>query len=180
MDPGGSAGPRGPASERAVVETLTVNGAGSVPLTIAEAGVTEQFVPRGFVPWNAQASATVPLNPVGAICRLKVAVPPAVTVADVDPPEPVPSTKSVPVPASVTVWGLPEALSAIARVPAPVPPDVGLKVTLIVQLTLAASELPQSLVWEKSPVSVIPLIESAALPESLRVTGCPELAVPSN
>ena len=49
----------------------------------------------------------------------------------------------VPVPLSETVCGLAVALSVTLRVALRVPFAVGLKVTLIVQLAPAASELPQ-------------------------------------
>jgi hypothetical protein len=49
----------------------------------------------------------------------------------------------VPVPLSETVCGLPDALSVTLKAALRVPLAVGLKVTLIVQLALAASELPQ-------------------------------------
>jgi len=61
------------------------------------------------------------------------------------------SAKSCPVPLSVTVWGLPAALSVIVSVPVRLPVAVGVKVTLIVQLEPAATEPAQVLVWEKSP-----------------------------
>jgi hypothetical protein len=51
---------------------------------------------------------------------------------------------------------------------------VGLKVTLIVHLPLAATELPQSLLWAKSP-AFVPVIArlvmlNVALPLLVRVT----------
>ena len=68
-------------------------------------------------------------------------------------------------------------LTAAVRVPV----AVGLKVTLIVQLAPAATELPQVFVWAKSPalvpVTEMPLIVSAALPVLLNVTVCAELVV---
>ena len=78
-----------------------------------------------------------------------------------------------PMPVSVAVCGLPLALSVTVKVPVRVPVVVGRKVTLIVHLAPAASELPQLLVWAKSPLSApvmaMLLIESAALPEFERV-----------
>jgi hypothetical protein len=52
----------------------------------------------------------------------------------------------VPVPERLTVWGLPGALSAMLSVAVRAPLAEGVKVTLIVQLALAANELPQVLV----------------------------------
>jgi hypothetical protein len=49
-------------------------------------------------------------------------------------------------------------LSVTLRVPLRVPAAVGLKVTLIVQLALAASEVPQALVSLKSPPALMLLI----------------------
>ena len=53
------------------------------------------------------------------------------------------SFAAVPVPLSDTCCGLPMALSVKLRDALRVPLAVGLKVTLIVQLAAAASELPQ-------------------------------------
>lgn len=79
-----------------------------------------------------------------------------------------------PVPVRAAVWGLPEALSLTESVALRVPPAVGVKVTLIVQLPPAATDEPQLLVWEKSPLFV-PVTEmlvmlSAVLPELDSVT----------
>jgi hypothetical protein len=78
--------------------------------------------------------------------------------------------KSCPVPLRATVWGFWTALSAILRAPARVPAAVGLKVTEIVQLAPALMLLAQVLVWEKSPLSVIPEIVSVVLPVLFTVT----------
>ena len=56
-----------------------------------------------------------------------------------------------PVPERLTVCGLPVALSVRVTAAVRVPVAVGVKVTLIVQLAPAATELPQVLVWAKSP-----------------------------
>jgi hypothetical protein len=60
----------------------------------------------------------------------------------------------VPIPLTVTCWGLPTALSVTRSAAVRVPDPAGLKVKLIKQLAPAASELPQLWVWEKSPVLV--------------------------
>src|SRR6266852_8238343 len=52
---------------------------------------------------------------------------------------------AAPVPLEVSMCGLPGALSVIVTVPVRVPVAVGVKVTLIVQLALAAKEVPQVL-----------------------------------
>ena len=80
----------------------------------------------------------------------------------------------VPVPERLTDWGLPVALSAMARAAARLPAAEGVKVTLMVQLAPAASELPQLLVWAKSlalvPKTAMLVMLKAELPELLRVT----------
>jgi hypothetical protein len=86
---------------------------------------------------------------------------------------------SAPVPLKLTVWGLPGALSEMLKVPPRVPAAVGVKVTLIVQLAPAATELPQLLLWAKSlasvPVTARLAILRVALPVLVRVTVCPLL-----
>ena len=52
----------------------------------------------------------------------------------------------VPVPERLTVWGLPLALSAMLSAAVRAPLADGVKVTLIVQLAPATTELPQVLV----------------------------------
>ena len=73
-------------------------------------------------------------------------------------------------PVRLTLWvaGLP--LSVMVTAPLLVPVAVGLKVTLSVQLPLAARLEPQVLVWEKSPLTVMLVMLRAALPVFLRVT----------
>ena len=56
------------------------------------------------------------------------------------------TTGAVPVPVRATVWGLPVALSVRESEAARLPLAEGVKVTLIVQLAPAATELPQLLV----------------------------------
>ena len=81
-------------------------------------------------------------------------------------------------PLKLTVCGLPAALSATVSVPVRVPEVVGINVTLMVQLAPAATELPQLLVWAKSPLALMAVILRAALPELLSVTVCGALVVP--
>ncbi len=88
-----------------------------------------------------------------------------------------------PVPERLTVWGLPLALSAMRRVAVRAPLAEGVKVTLTVQLPPAATELPQVLVWAKSP-ALVPVKArlvtlKAALPELVRVTVCAVLVEPT-
>jgi len=64
-----------------------------------------------------------------------------------------------------------------------VPVAVGLNVTLIVQLAPALTELPQVLLWAKSPLLVpvmaMPLMLSAAVPALERVIDWAALLAPT-
>ena len=88
---------------------------------------------------------------------------------------------AAPVPVSETVCGLPVALSLIETFAVRVPAAVGVNVTLMVQLALAFTLLPQVLVAAKSPlfvpVIVILVRESAAEPLLVSVTLCAALVV---
>ena len=88
----------------------------------------------------------------------------------------------VPVPVRLTDCGLPLALSAMVIAPLRVPVAVGVKVTMIVQLPPAATELPQVLFWAKSPpfvpVTAIELIVNCAPPMLVKVTAWGLLVVP--
>ncbi len=90
---------------------------------------------------------------------------------------------AVPVPVRVTDCGLSEALSVMLRVPVRVPEAVGVKVTLMLQLAPAATELPQVLVCVKSPlfvpVTAMLVRLSEALPVFESVTDCAALVVPT-
>jgi hypothetical protein len=77
---------------------------------------------------------------------------------------------AVPVPVRLTVWVARLALSVMVTAPVLVPVAVGLKVTLRVQLALAARLEPQVLVWEKSPLTVMLVMLRVALPVFLSVT----------
>ena len=89
----------------------------------------------------------------------------------------------VPVPLRATLCGLPVALSVKVTAADSAPINEGVKVTLTVQVPLAATELPQVLVWLKSPELVpemaTPVTLSAALPLLVRVTDWAELEVPT-
>jgi hypothetical protein len=86
---------------------------------------------------------------------------------------------AAPVPVRLTDCGLPEALSVMLRVPVRVPDAVGVNVTLMVQLAPAATELPQVLVWAKSPLAEMLVRLSEALPVLESVTDCAALVVPT-
>jgi len=64
------------------------------------------------------------------------------------------------------------------RVPDLAPPALGLKVTEIVQLEPAETLVPQVLVWEKSPLSVMLDTVRGALPVFVSKTLCGGLLVP--
>jgi len=76
---------------------------------------------------------------------------------------------AVPVPERLAVWVAGLALSVTVIEPVRKPVAVGVKVTLIVHDELAARLEPQVLVWEKSPLTAMLEIVSAALPGLERV-----------
>src|SRR5712664_2660950 len=83
-----------------------------------------------------------------------------------------------PIPVRLTDCGLPEALSVMLRLPVRVPDAVGVNETLMVELAPAATELPQGLVWAKSPLAETLVRFSEALPVFESVTACAALVVP--
>src|SRR5258708_9997162 len=84
-----------------------------------------------------------------------------------------------PVPVRLTDCGLPEALSVMLRVPVRLPDAVGVNVTLMVQFAPAATELPQVLVWAKSPLAETAVRVSEALPVLGSGTDCAALVGPT-
>src|SRR5437016_9496166 len=88
-----------------------------------------------------------------------------------------------PAPERLAVCGLPLALSVTVKDAERAPVAVGVNVTLMVQLELAASELPQLFVCAKSPllVPVTAMLEilNAVPPEFVSVTGSAALVVPT-
>ena len=84
------------------------------------------------------------------------------------------ATVEMPVPERLTDWGLPAALSVMARAAERLLAADGVNLTLMVQLEPAATVVPQLLVWAKSPALVpkTAMLEmfKAELPELLRVT----------
>lgn len=88
------------------------------------------------------------------------------------------SEKSMPVPLKAAVWELPlRELSLMFREPVRLPVALGWKVMLMVQFAPAARLLPQLFVWAKSPVTVMLLMASAAVPLLVRVAICATLVV---
>jgi len=92
------------------------------------------------------------------------------------------TTGAVPVPVRLTVWVAGLALSAMVKEPLREPLTVGVKVTLRVQLALAARLEPQLLVSAKSPLLVPAMVTlvmlSVALPVLVSVMGGAEPVVP--
>jgi hypothetical protein len=164
----------------AVVITVRVNGTGDVPVTFTDEADGEQLDSVGA---PLQEILTEPVKPLsGLTCRLYVAVCPAVIVADVELPFETLREKSVPVPESVTVGGLPAALSVTESVPLRLPLVAGVKVTESVQLAPAASSEVELHVCPddttaKSPVVAKLLIASARAPVFVRVTNWLTLVV---
>jgi hypothetical protein len=89
----------------------------------------------------------------------------------------------VPVPVRLTDWVAGLALSVMVNEPLLEPLAVGVKVTLRVQLALAARLAPQVLVSAKSPLFVPAMVTlvmlSVALPLLVSVMGAAELVVPT-
>ena len=77
---------------------------------------------------------------------------------------------AVPVPVRLTDWVAGLALSVMVKEPLREPLAVGVKVTLRVQLALAARLAPQVLVWEKSSLAVMLIMLRVAFPVLLRMT----------
>src|SRR5689334_17924169 len=84
-----------------------------------------------------------------------------------------------PVPISDTECPLAEPLSLMTNVPLRDPAAAGVNVTWIAQLAPTASDAGQLLVWLKSPLLLMPAIESAVVPVLLNVTVCVALGVPT-
>ena len=89
------------------------------------------------------------------------------------------TVKSVPVPVRLTVCGLFDASLVATREPVRVPDAVGVKVTAMVQTAPIASELPQLLLWVKSPPGTMLLMLIVAVPVLLSVTDWEALLVPT-
>jgi hypothetical protein len=129
-------------------------------------GVTVEGDTEQLAYWGAPVHArfTVLEKPAAsAMLRLKVAVPPLLTVAEVAPPCGVPIVMAgVPLPVSATDCGFIDALSAMVSVPVRAPVADGVNTTAMLQVFPAARLEPQVLVSEKSPVTVIPEMLSGA------------------
>jgi hypothetical protein len=133
-----------------VVVTLTLKSAAVVALTASVAGTT-QVAPVGA---PVQLSEAVPLIPAPPMESEYLAVDPAATVAELEPPGAIPRANPglVPVPLSETVCGLFGALSVTVSVPLCEPELVGVKLTRTWHVPNAAKPVPQLLVSEKAPL----------------------------
>ena len=72
--------------------------------------------------------------------------------------------EEAPVPVRLTVWVAGVALSVTVTVPDAAPVAMGLKVTAMLHEAPAATLAPQVLVWEKTPLVLMLLMLSSALP----------------
>lgn len=90
----------------------------------------------------------------------------------------------MPVPVRVTTCGLPGAASEIVTAALRLPTATGSKLTVIVQLPPAATEVPHVFVSGKSPgfvpVTATPVTLKAAFPLFVRVTDCAAVLVPTD
>src|SRR5580765_6761631 len=91
------------------------------------------------------------------------------------PPDPV----GKPLPLKLADCDPEGSLSVTVSVPVSEPEEVGVNVTLMVQLPCGETEVAQSLLWEKSWLTEICEILSAAVPELVRVTGKGALVDPT-
>jgi hypothetical protein len=179
--------------------SVMLTDAARLPLTVgSKVTLIVQLVPAAtelpHVLVSAKSPGLAPVRPM--LERLTAALPPLVRVA-VNVPLGVltgwlPKQRlvgerltavAVPVPERLTVWGLPAVLSVILTDAVRLPLAVGSKVTLIVQLAPTASELPQLLVWAKSP-ALAPVIVTLEIfrveaPVLLRVAVPVPLVVPT-
>jgi hypothetical protein len=157
----------------AVVFTVTVTLAAVLEFTWTVAG-TLQVGPSITAGLTLQAMSTAPLNdPEGVIVRLKDALLPGVTVAEVGDPDTEVIAKvfaAVPVPESVIVCGLPGPSSETVTVPIRPPVVIGVNITEIRQLPPAARDVLQVLVSPKSPEAAIAMMSSGLLPVFINVT----------
>src|SRR5437868_2568692 len=84
---------------------------------------------------------------------------------------------AVPAPESVTLCGLPAALSVMVTAPVRGPVPARRTSSLMAQFAPAARDAPQVLVCAKSPVAAMPVMVRAALPVFESVTVCAALVV---
>ena len=152
---------------RAVV-TIAADEVTPVAVGVTEVGVSEQDEPAGT---PVQVKATDELKPFNPFTvTVTLAVPPAATLTVVgDAATEKSGVVDPPVPLSVAVCGLLASLSETLSVAVADPVEVGVNVTLMVQLAPAARDDEQVFVWAKGEVpagvmlTAIPLISTALL-----------------
>lgn len=127
------------------VATVTLKAIGPSVVTFSVAGAAVQVELAGA---PVQVSATAPVKPpLLNNDRLKLAVPPAVTVALVEPPAASPMDRSeLPTPVRLTVCGVFPESSFTESVPVRVPEAVGVNVTKILHRPWAPKVVPHVLV----------------------------------
>src|SRR5437588_127054 len=89
------------------------------------------------------------------------------------------ATGAMPVPLKLTLGCAPVVLLFKISEPVRLPTAAGVKTMLIVQLAPPASDVPQLLVWMKSPVVASDDMESEVFPLLASVTVCPALELPT-
>lgn len=169
----------------AVVETLKLTVADVAGDTVTELCGSVHMAPVGTVPHvNVTVIESVlTLPPTASTSIANKALVPAVTVCVPVPPAGTTIWKSMPVAKMFMLCGLSPALSLIVNDAVLDPPDVGVNVTLTVQLAPGRSVGPQVVVWAKSPLFV-PLknmleMFNDSLPLFVTVTTCAVLVVPT-
>src|SRR5437764_1435404 len=90
------------------------------------------------------------------------------------------ATAPNPVPVKLTGAGAVLLLLVSDKEPVRLPTEIGAKTTLMVQLAPAPSDVPQLLVWLKSPATVSEVIVSAVFPLLVSVMVCAALEVPTS
>lgn len=174
-EPGGIAGKPGRMKERAVVEIETATEEAVVPFSVTWFG---EMLHIDSVGAPLQERETCWLNPPSGLTRtVRLADWPALSVEEAGE---IASEKSIPVPERLAVCVLGEALSVTVSDPVRLPPADGLNVTPTEQFAPAARLEPQVFVWLKSPVAVIPEIDSVALPALVSFTDWAVPAAPTN
>jgi len=159
-------GQRGTVGTRAAgraVELIVICEVAVPPFGLMELGERLQVDPAGA---PEHVSAMVWLKPpVAAAVRVKVALCPALMVAELGEKLTAKSGVAavVQVPLRETEWGLPGAESVMVTEPVRLPVAVGVNFTFTVQLA-PGFRVEQLLVWEKSPLALMPVIVNAALP----------------
>jgi hypothetical protein len=177
---------------RGVKVTLVVQlapGATEVPQSLLSAKSAAGGLPLMFEPGEAPSIPPAAVMPIPLIFRLVLSVLVRVTIRGplvlprgwrAKPKTTGESFTTVPTPISGTTCGLPVASSEMVRAPVLTPFALGAKVTLMVQEVPAATLRAQLLVWEKSPLTVMLVLVSAAVPVLLSVTRCEALVVPTS